>query len=131
MDFKITFSWVWSCKLTASFFFLSPVWQNTVEEWQMVFYIAASINLFGAIFFALFASGEVQDWAVSGYHFHRNWRRCWNTKTVLSPVVLRTVWPEKCLPCWCLGVFRAIQLNYFISVSFVLKIIWQTISAIS
>nr|XP_054485134.1 sialin isoform X2 [Agelaius phoeniceus] len=45
---------------------------NTVEEWQMVFYIAASINLFGAIFFALFASGEVQDWAVSGYHLHRN-----------------------------------------------------------
>ncbi|KAI1241137.1 hypothetical protein IHE44_0009600 [Lamprotornis superbus] len=38
---------------------------NTVGEWQMVFYIAASINLFGAIFFALFASGEVQDWAVS------------------------------------------------------------------
>ncbi|XP_031466706.1 sialin isoform X3 [Phasianus colchicus] len=45
---------------------------NTVGEWQTVFYIAASINLFGAIFFALFASGEVQDWAVSGYHFHRN-----------------------------------------------------------
>ncbi|NWH99303.1 S17A5 protein, partial [Tichodroma muraria] len=45
---------------------------NTVGEWQMVFYIAASINLFGAIFFALFASGEVQDWAVSGYHLHRN-----------------------------------------------------------
>ncbi|KAM9018777.1 sialin isoform 4-T4 [Ara ararauna] len=45
---------------------------NTVGEWQTVFYIAASINLFGAIFFALFASGEVQDWAVSGYHLHRN-----------------------------------------------------------
>ncbi|NXX68268.1 S17A5 protein, partial [Spizella passerina] len=50
----------------------SIIGQNTVEEWQMVFYIAASINLFGAIFFALFASGEVQDWAVSGYHLHRN-----------------------------------------------------------
>ncbi|KAJ7427633.1 sialin isoform X2 [Willisornis vidua] len=45
---------------------------NTVGEWQTVFYIAASINLCGAIFFALFASGEVQDWAVSGYHLHRN-----------------------------------------------------------
>ncbi|XP_019376015.1 PREDICTED: sialin isoform X5 [Gavialis gangeticus] len=45
---------------------------NTMGEWQTVFYIAASINLFGAIFFALFASGEVQDWAVSGYHMHRN-----------------------------------------------------------
>ncbi|XP_059587184.1 sialin isoform X3 [Alligator mississippiensis] len=45
---------------------------NTMGEWQTVFYIAASINLFGAIFFALFGSGEVQDWAVSGYHMHRN-----------------------------------------------------------
>lgn len=45
---------------------------NTVGEWQVVFYIAAGINLFGAIFFALFSSGEVQDWAVNGYHLHRN-----------------------------------------------------------
>uniref|UniRef100_A0A8D0C9F8 Sialin n=1 Tax=Salvator merianae TaxID=96440 RepID=A0A8D0C9F8_SALMN len=45
---------------------------NTVEEWQLVFYIAAAINLFGALFFALFSSGEVQDWAVNGYHLHRN-----------------------------------------------------------
>ncbi|XP_054018461.1 sialin [Dryobates pubescens] len=45
---------------------------NTVAEWQTVFCIAASINAFGALFFALFASGEVQDWAVSGYHLHRN-----------------------------------------------------------
>ncbi|XP_015281863.1 PREDICTED: sialin isoform X1 [Gekko japonicus] len=45
---------------------------NTVGEWQLVFYIAAAINLFGAIFFALFSSGDVQDWAVNGYHVHRN-----------------------------------------------------------
>ncbi|XP_034965498.2 sialin isoform X2 [Zootoca vivipara] len=45
---------------------------NTVGEWQTVFYIAAGINLFGAIFFALFSSGEVQDWALNGYHMHRN-----------------------------------------------------------
>ncbi|XP_054836407.1 sialin isoform X1 [Eublepharis macularius] len=45
---------------------------NTVGEWQIVFYIAATINLFGAIFFACFSSGEVQDWAVNGYHYHRN-----------------------------------------------------------
>ncbi|XP_067388733.1 sialin isoform X2 [Emydura macquarii macquarii] len=45
---------------------------NTVGEWQTVFYIAASINLFGAIFFALFGSGEVQDWALNGRHLHRN-----------------------------------------------------------
>ncbi|XP_077343508.1 sialin [Lithobates pipiens] len=38
--------------------------ENTVEQWQIVFYIAAAINLFGALFFAAFASGTVQDWAV-------------------------------------------------------------------
>ncbi|OCT78351.1 hypothetical protein XELAEV_18029460mg [Xenopus laevis] len=38
---------------------------NTVEQWQIVFYIAAAINFFGAIFFIIFASGNVQDWAVS------------------------------------------------------------------
>ncbi|XP_040284583.1 sialin isoform X1 [Bufo bufo] len=37
---------------------------DTVEQWQIVFYIAAAINIFGAIFFAAFASGTVQDWAV-------------------------------------------------------------------
>ncbi|OCT58452.1 sialin [Xenopus laevis] len=37
---------------------------NTVEQWQIVFYIAAAINFFGAIFFIIFASGNVQDWAV-------------------------------------------------------------------
>ncbi|XP_073531667.1 sialin isoform X1 [Phyllobates terribilis] len=38
--------------------------ENTVEQWQIVFYIAAAINIFGAIFFAAFASGTVQDWAI-------------------------------------------------------------------
>ncbi|KAM9315934.1 sialin [Gastrophryne carolinensis] len=37
---------------------------NTVEQWQIVFYLAAAIDLFGALFFAVFASGTVQDWAV-------------------------------------------------------------------
>ncbi|KAG9493737.1 sialin isoform X1 [Eleutherodactylus coqui] len=37
---------------------------NTVEQWQIVFYIAAAINIFGAIFFAAFASGSVQEWAI-------------------------------------------------------------------
>lgn len=57
--------------LTASYFRLFSS-QNTVGEWQTVFCIAAAINLFGAIFFALFSSGEVQAWAVNGYHMHRN-----------------------------------------------------------
>lgn len=126
--FKNTFffSWACSCKLTASFFFFSsPIWQNTVGEWQTVFYIAASINLFGAIFFALFASGEVQDWAVSGYHLHRNWRRSWKYQSCAESQCARIMWPEKCLPYWCLGTVKAFQLKYFICVSFVLKIIWR------
>uniref|UniRef100_A0A8C9Y7Z9 Sialin n=1 Tax=Sander lucioperca TaxID=283035 RepID=A0A8C9Y7Z9_SANLU len=38
--------------------------QNTIEEWQTVFYIAAAINLFGAAFYTLFGRGTVQPWAV-------------------------------------------------------------------
>ncbi|XP_048661663.1 sialin isoform X9 [Marmota marmota marmota] len=45
---------------------------NTVREWQIVFCIAAAINVFGAIFFVLLAKGEVQKWAVSDYHGHKN-----------------------------------------------------------
>lgn len=45
---------------------------NTIGEWQTVFCIAAAINVFGAIFFTLFAKGEVQSWALSDHHGHRN-----------------------------------------------------------
>ncbi|KAM3851902.1 sialin isoform 4-T4 [Vipera latastei] len=45
---------------------------NTIEEWRNVFYIASALNLFGALFFALFSSGEVQNWALNGYNIHRN-----------------------------------------------------------
>uniref|UniRef100_A0A8C6L641 Sialin n=1 Tax=Nothobranchius furzeri TaxID=105023 RepID=A0A8C6L641_NOTFU len=37
---------------------------NTMEEWQIVFYIAAAINLFGSIFYTMFGRGKVQPWAV-------------------------------------------------------------------
>lgn len=37
---------------------------NTMEEWQTVFYIAAAINLFGATFYTVFGRGSVQPWAV-------------------------------------------------------------------
>ena len=43
-------------------FFFS--FQNVRAGWQCVFYISASINIFGAIFFAIFASGEEQEWAI-------------------------------------------------------------------
>uniref|UniRef100_A0A8C9D8I4 Sialin n=1 Tax=Panthera leo TaxID=9689 RepID=A0A8C9D8I4_PANLE len=45
---------------------------NTISEWQTVFYIAAAINVFGAIFFTLFGKGEVQNWALNDQHGHRN-----------------------------------------------------------
>ncbi|KAG9350533.1 hypothetical protein JZ751_026899 [Albula glossodonta] len=38
---------------------------NTIQEWQIVFYISAGINVFGATFFTLFGQGKVQPWAVS------------------------------------------------------------------
>ncbi|XP_012787603.1 sialin isoform X1 [Sorex araneus] len=46
--------------------------ENTIKEWETVFCIAAAINVFGAIFFALFAKGEVQSWALSDHYGHRN-----------------------------------------------------------
>lgn len=33
------------------------------EEWRVVFYIAAAICIFGNIFYLIFGSGELQDWA--------------------------------------------------------------------
>lgn len=37
---------------------------NTIEEWQTVFYISAGLNLFGAAFYTMFGRGEVQPWAI-------------------------------------------------------------------
>lgn len=33
------------------------------EQWQIVFYVAAAIYLFGAVFYLIFGSGELQHWA--------------------------------------------------------------------
>lgn len=46
--------------------------ENTIREWQTVFWIAAAIDVFGAIFFTLFGKGEVQDWALDDHHRHRH-----------------------------------------------------------
>ncbi|XP_076461278.1 sialin-like isoform X2 [Babylonia areolata] len=50
--------------------FLSPVVvgiiteeHQTRAEWQVVFYVAAAIYVFGAIFYVIFASGVLQPWA--------------------------------------------------------------------
>uniref|UniRef100_A0AC34PW06 Major facilitator superfamily (MFS) profile domain-containing protein n=1 Tax=Panagrolaimus sp. JU765 TaxID=591449 RepID=A0AC34PW06_9BILA len=38
---------------------------GTKEEWQTVFYLTAGILIFGALFFSVFAKGELQPWAVT------------------------------------------------------------------
>ncbi|CAJ1066712.1 sialin [Xyrichtys novacula] len=43
---------------------------NTMEEWQAVFYIAAAINLFGALVYTAFGKGAVQPWAVETAYTH-------------------------------------------------------------
>lgn len=40
------------------------MFQGTPEEWQKVFYVWAAIFVIGVILFAVFARGEIQDWAV-------------------------------------------------------------------
>ncbi|KAI0241731.1 Sialin [Lamellibrachia satsuma] len=37
---------------------------RTREEWQVVFFIAAAVYSFGAIFYCIFGSGDIQTWAV-------------------------------------------------------------------
>lgn len=37
---------------------------QTRTEWQIVFYMSAGIYIFGAIFYVIFASGDLQPWAV-------------------------------------------------------------------
>ncbi|XP_071385715.1 sialin isoform X2 [Centroberyx affinis] len=44
--------------------------QNTIQEWQTVFYISAGINLFGAAVYTLFGRGTVQPWAVPRSYSH-------------------------------------------------------------
>uniref|UniRef100_A0A2C9LVA0 Major facilitator superfamily (MFS) profile domain-containing protein n=1 Tax=Biomphalaria glabrata TaxID=6526 RepID=A0A2C9LVA0_BIOGL len=36
---------------------------QTQAQWQVVFYIASAIYAFGAVFFIIFSSGEIQEWA--------------------------------------------------------------------
>lgn len=39
------------------------VQNGSADEWKIVFYIASSIYLIGAITYGLWASGELQPWA--------------------------------------------------------------------
>ena len=42
--------------------------QDTQDEWMLVFIIVAALNIIGAVVFCIFASGEVQDWALPAKH---------------------------------------------------------------
>ena len=44
---------------------------QTQEEWRVVFFIAASIYLFGLLFYAIFASGDKQPWADGNQYFNQ------------------------------------------------------------
>ena len=44
---------------------IAPTMEETSHMWQKVFIIAAAVHFFGVIFYAIFASGELQDWAVA------------------------------------------------------------------
>ena len=37
--------------------------EELIGEWQTIFCVASGIHFFGVIFYAIFASGELQDWA--------------------------------------------------------------------
>lgn len=37
--------------------------QRTRGQWQIVFFVASAIYAFGAIFYIIFGSGELQPWA--------------------------------------------------------------------
>lgn len=39
------------------------IYSQSAEEWQKVFLISSAIYLFGALFYGIFASGELQPWA--------------------------------------------------------------------
>lgn len=41
---------------------MSSFLQNNVEQWRLVFFIAAAFYLVGNALFIIFGSGEVQEW---------------------------------------------------------------------
>ncbi|XP_043536423.1 sialin isoform X2 [Chiloscyllium plagiosum] len=40
-------------------------YSHTIAQWRTVFYIAAAIDIFGAVFFTIFGKGEIQSWAIN------------------------------------------------------------------
>ncbi|XP_035827278.1 sialin [Aplysia californica] len=55
--------------------------RQTQEEWRTMFFICAGVYLFGTMFYCIFASGQIQDWAqdndekrpiLNGGHTHKD-----------------------------------------------------------
>lgn len=42
-----------------------PVCQHTLAGWRKVFWVAAAINVAGALIYTTFGSGKLQAWAVT------------------------------------------------------------------
>ena len=62
---KVTFKkWLNSVKERFANLFL-VIFLQLPSEWMTVFYIVSAVYVFGAIFYATFASGELQSWAKS------------------------------------------------------------------
>ncbi|ESO82092.1 hypothetical protein LOTGIDRAFT_135330, partial [Lottia gigantea] len=49
--------------LSAPFITSAIIVEDTPEEWKYVFWVVAGLNIVGAVFFVMFAQGEVQPWA--------------------------------------------------------------------
>lgn len=54
----------WKVKNIRLFLTFSGYLFQSVEEWQIVFYITSGIYLFGCAFYGIFASGKLQPWAL-------------------------------------------------------------------
>lgn len=65
--------------------------QGTHEEWLIVFSIVAALNIIGAIFFCIFGSGEIQDWALLPVNSNN---QIVSVVTVNSPKTLPSVHKE-------------------------------------
>lgn len=46
--------------------FVTFSFQQTINQWQIVFYLSAGLNLIGSIVFIIFGSGNIQKWNGSG-----------------------------------------------------------------
>ncbi len=65
MENWIVFKWEY-CRFFNGVCFVI-IFQPSRHQWQIAFYIAAAIYLFGALFYLLLGSGEEQPWASKEY----------------------------------------------------------------